>query len=159
MKNQSGVTLIELLIVIFLMGIIFIPISNLVILSLKSEKDVSIKNEAQREARLVMEVITEEMRDSNVEWVPYDSLDSANNSKKLVDQSNLNDPIDLLHYNNNGDKGIIVKDGVILSTNIKEFTVIEDLENDLINIKLIIQKSDFEFELQSDIIHPDIYRF
>ena len=51
------------------------------------------------------------------------------------------------------------KDGVILSKNIKEFTVTEDLENDLINIKLIIQKSDFEFELQSDIIHPDIDRF
>ena len=62
MKNQRGVTLVELLVVILVMGVIFVPISNLVIISLKTEKEVSIKNDVQREARLIMEYATEKMR-------------------------------------------------------------------------------------------------
>ena len=57
MKNQNGVTLVELLVIITIMGIIFVPISNMLLVSLKTEKEVSIKNDVQREARLIMEML------------------------------------------------------------------------------------------------------
>ena len=47
----------------------------------------------------------------------------------------------------------------ILSENIKEFTVIEDLENDLINIKLIIENQILNLNCKVNIIHPEINRF
>ena len=68
MKNQRGVTLIELLVIIVIMGAIFIPISMMLIYSLETEKEVSIKNDVQREARLIMEYVTEKMRNKNVVW-------------------------------------------------------------------------------------------
>ncbi len=43
MKNQRGVTLVELLVVIVIMGAIFVPISMMLNYSLKTEKDVSEK--------------------------------------------------------------------------------------------------------------------
>ena len=67
MKNQRGVTLVELLVVILIMGAIFVPISMMLNLSLKTEREVSIKNDVQREARFIMEYVTEKMRDSNNE--------------------------------------------------------------------------------------------
>jgi hypothetical protein len=153
MKNQKGVTLVELLVIITVMGIIFVPISNMLLVSLKSEKEVSIKNDVQRETRLIMEIVTAEMRDLDIEWDTY-----GTGSKKLTDTKDARIILEY-HEPTSNSKGIMEKDGVILSENIKEFTVTEDLENDLINIKLIIQKSDFEFELQGNIIHPDIDRF
>ena len=56
MKNQRGVTLIELLVIIVIMGVIFIPISMMLKYSLETEKEVSIKNDVQREARLIMDM-------------------------------------------------------------------------------------------------------
>ena len=40
MKNQRGVTLVELLVIIAIMGVIFVPISMMLIYSLKTEKEV-----------------------------------------------------------------------------------------------------------------------
>ena len=54
-------------------------------------------------------------------------------------------------------KGIMKSGGMILSKNIKEFTVTDNV--DRVNIILIIEKSGYLFELQSEIIHPDQKRF
>ena len=62
MKNQRGVTLVEILVIIAIMGAIFIPISMMLIYSLETEKEVSTKNDVQREARLIMEYVTEKMK-------------------------------------------------------------------------------------------------
>ena len=56
MKNQRGVTLVELLVIIVIMGAIFIPISMMLFYSLETEKEVSINNDVQREARFIMEI-------------------------------------------------------------------------------------------------------
>lgn len=154
MKDQRGVTLIELLVVILVMGIIFVPISNLVMISLKTEKEVSIKNDVQREARLIMEYVTEQMRDSKIEWDDYGS-----GSKRLINQEDSSELLDYQHPNGSS-KGIMKKNGVILSENIAEFSVDEDPDNtELLNVKLIIEKSGYEIKLQSDIIHPNKKRF
>ena len=78
MKNQRGVTLVELLVVILIMGAIFVPISMMLNLSLKTEREVSLKNDVQREARFIMEYVTEKMRDSNIEWNILWVLDQKN---------------------------------------------------------------------------------
>ena len=46
---------------------------------------------------------------------------------------------------------------VVLSENIVEFSVTE--YGNLMTIKFVIEKLDFEFELQCEIIYPDSYRF
>ena len=99
-----------------------------------------------------MEYVTEKMRDSNIVWDTYGS-----GSKELIDESNPSSPPLLEYEKNNGSKGIMMKGNVVLSENIKEFTITEN--GNLITIKLVIEKLDFEFELQSEIIHPDTYRF
>lgn len=68
-SNQKGITLVELLAVIVLMVAITAPIVSLVFYSLKTEQEVSAKNDVQREARFIMEYMTEKMRDNNVFWI------------------------------------------------------------------------------------------
>lgn len=71
-RNQRGITLIELLVTIVLMTVVLAPISLMVIYSLKSEREVSSKNDVQREARFIMEQITEKMRDKSIAWQEND---------------------------------------------------------------------------------------
>lgn len=152
MKNEKGVTLVELLVVILVMGIIIVPISNLVIITLKTEKEVSIKNDVQREARLIMEYVTEKMRDYNITW--YQSNDGSG-SMKLIDGSNKKV---LLEYEERaGRKGMIKKDGIVLSENIIEF-IVSGHENP-VRVKLIIEKSGFEFELKSEVIRDRRFEY
>jgi prepilin-type N-terminal cleavage/methylation domain-containing protein len=83
MNNQRGVTFVELLVVLLIMGAVFTPITIMLNLSLKTESEVSIKNDVQHEARFIMEYVIGEMRNSNVIWVPYNDYHSLsiNNSK------------------------------------------------------------------------------
>lgn len=69
MSDQRGVTLVELLVIVLIMGAIFLPISSLVMVSLNTENEVSSKNDVQREARFIMEYMTDKMRNKNVVWV------------------------------------------------------------------------------------------
>ena len=57
-----------------IMGAIFVPISMMVNYSLKTEKEVSAKNDVQREARLIMEYMTEKMRNKNIDWINEGSM-------------------------------------------------------------------------------------
>ena len=61
------------------------------------------------------------MRDSNIVWNNYGS-----GSKILKDESNPSSPPLLEYEKNNGSKGIMMKGNVVLSENIKEFTVTEN---------------------------------
>ena len=71
------------------MGAIFVPISMMLIYSLETEKEVSIKNDVQREARFIMEYVTEKMRNSNIVWDTYgtSSKELIDDCPTLVDQS------------------------------------------------------------------------
>lgn len=66
-NNQRGVTLVELLVILMIMGAITAVVTGLVTYSLQAEQSVSSKNEVQREARFIMEFMTEKMRDG-VKW-------------------------------------------------------------------------------------------
>jgi len=72
MKNQQGVTVVELLVAILLMGVILTPITFLVSHSLTTEREVAMKNDLQREARFIMGQISEKMRDSSNYWFEAD---------------------------------------------------------------------------------------
>lgn len=63
MKNQKGVTLIELLIVILIMVSISSLAFYLFSYGTKMERAVAIENELQREARFIMETISNSVRD------------------------------------------------------------------------------------------------
>lgn len=159
MKNQRGVTLIELLVIIVIMGAIFVPISMMLIYSLETEKEVSIKNDIQREARFIMEYVTEKMRDSNIYWDTIDP-EPVNKTRILYSFEDIGLPNKILHYTKNEDgTGIMSIEGMDVSENVKEFTVTENKSKTMINIKLIIEKSGYELKLQSDIIHPDSPRY
>jgi len=63
MRNQRGVTLVELLVIVALMGVIIVPIMLLLSVSMNSHQDVMVKNELQHEARLVIEYMVDKMRE------------------------------------------------------------------------------------------------
>ena len=114
MKNQRGVTLVELLVVILIMGAIFAPISMMVKYSLETEKDVSGKNDVQREARFIMEYITDKMRNKDVYW--YE--DGENWILCKYDYENLSCPNPLLTYDFTDNTSLKSTGGKILSNNI-----------------------------------------
>ncbi|MCL7748096.1 PilW family protein [Halalkalibacter alkaliphilus] len=68
LNNERGVTLIELLVTIVIMVAVTTPIVMMVSLAMNTEREVSVQNDIQREARLIMERVTEKMRDKNVIW-------------------------------------------------------------------------------------------
>ncbi|GLB58380.1 PilW family protein [Cytobacillus sp. NCCP-133] len=61
--NQKGVTLIELLVTVTIMSAVLSVSILLVNVALKSEQEVTVKNELQREARFIAESVTEKIRD------------------------------------------------------------------------------------------------
>ena len=63
MKNQHGVTLVELLVAILIMTVISGVSIMLLNLSLTTESKVSIDNQLQREARFAMERVSETLLD------------------------------------------------------------------------------------------------
>ena len=61
--NQKGVTLIELLVTVLIMTFVLSVSINLVNVAVTSEREVSVNNQLQREARFIIEQVTEKMRD------------------------------------------------------------------------------------------------
>jgi len=114
MRNQRGVTLVELLVVIVIMGAIFVPISIMLNLSLETERVVSAKNDVQREARLIMEYMTEKMRDKDTYW--YDDGTNWVLCKYDFETSTWSNPI--LTYDKVNKMYLGTTSGSILSENI-----------------------------------------
>lgn len=154
MKDQNGVTLIELLVIILIMGIIFVPISNLVIVSIKSDKEVTVKNELQREARIIMEILTEKMRD-NARWVENVPGSDIYSLKKDTD-------VFLTYYperdatNIIGGKMIQGYAGTILSDNIIfniDDIILSGSDSLSSEVHLILEKEGYETVLNSKVYY------
>lgn len=161
MKNQSGVTLVELLVIIAIMGAILIPISIMGIYALETEKEISAKNDVQREARLIMEYMTEKMRNKNVVWIKEET------QWKLCDSSDgftCSSPNSYLNYEPNTNPALglgTMKMGLgnVLSSNVK-FTPPaipnEDDDNQqLVTVELTIDKTEETGE--SFVLKSEIY--
>ncbi|MEB1807666.1 MAG: type II secretion system GspH family protein [Bacillaceae bacterium] len=143
MKNQKGVTLVELLIVILIMGVITTVAITLVSVSMKSEREVSSQNQIQREARLIMEFMTERMRDG-AKW----ELVNANQFA-LKDGAKTH----LTFTKLTGDKGKIVlgESGNTLSENV--IFSLPDYNQNPVTVKLVIDNGNDRIELTSNIYY------
>lgn len=85
-KNGSGITLVELIIVIAIIGILTGAIGSVFFSGTKSFQVSKDKGFAQQEARLAATVITRELRTA-VEWsVNSDSASEADTSFKKIDK-------------------------------------------------------------------------
>ena len=62
--NQKGVTLVEVLVTLLLMTLITPVIIGLVNLSITTQKEVVINNGLQREARFIVEQVTDKVRNN-----------------------------------------------------------------------------------------------
>ena len=62
--NQKGVTLVEVLVTLLLMTLITPVIISLVNLSITTQKEVVINNGLQREARFIVEQVTDKVRNN-----------------------------------------------------------------------------------------------
>jgi prepilin-type N-terminal cleavage/methylation domain-containing protein len=161
MRNQRGVTLVELLVVIAIMGAIFAPISIMVNYSLKTEREVSAKNDVQREARLIMEYITEKMKDKDTYW--YDNGANWILSEYDFKTAKWSNPI--LTYDKSNKMYLGTTNGSVLSENITfntdpkpvDLTVetietyIASLEAEGQGITININKSGEDMELKSHV--------
>ena len=65
--NQKGVTLVEVLVTLLLMTLITPVIISLVNLSITTQKEVVINNGLQREARFIVEQVTDKVRNNGEE--------------------------------------------------------------------------------------------
>ena len=151
MKNQKGVTLVELLVIIVIMGAVFVPISMMVNYSLETEKAVSAKNDVQREARFIMEYVTEKMREINVDWINDGNLLLLNNCENPSNGTCTNIETYLIY--NDSNNTIKYGNGKILSENAKLEIIIPPINNSKI-VRLTIDKTEINGEkitLQSEI--------
>ncbi|MGS2777289.1 prepilin-type N-terminal cleavage/methylation domain-containing protein [Robertmurraya sp. GLU-23] len=122
-NNQKGVTLIELLIVILIMvsvsGLVFALFSY----GIKMESAVSKENELQREARFIMETISNAVRDGED---VRSKISFSNNELKL--ESNL------------------------LSNNVKQFDFMPDVENaSQFKVTLVLEKDKQEYKISTKV--------
>ena len=136
MKNQKGVTLVELLVTVLIMTVILSVITSLVNVALQSEREVTIKNELQREARFMIEQVTEKMRDGNTA-----SFDSGTN---LVSFSDGN----VLSVGSN-----VVIDGNSYIRETSEINVYD------VHLVLIHSYKNMEYELNTEMVIADRFRY
>lgn len=63
MNNERGITLLELLLAISIMGVIITPLTMLSGYLLQSYRDIGCRNELQHESQLIMEFLSEQIRE------------------------------------------------------------------------------------------------
>ncbi|GAE34946.1 PilW family protein [Halalkalibacter akibai] len=145
MANERGITLVELLVVITIMGVITAAVTGLVSYSLKTEKVVSGQNDVQREARFIMEHMTEKMRDT-----AYWFEDTGTGNWTLEKDGTV-----FLTYVNS-DKKITLGEqtGSVLSDSVTKFEVKEnEADRNEVDVILEITKPNGKIKLESTIIY------
>lgn len=129
MRNQKGVTLIELLIVILIMVSISALAFTLFSYGTSMERAVAEENELQREARFIMETISNTVRDGN-----------EINSKIVY---------------SNGEIKLV--SGTVLSKNVKSYTVTEQLveggTKKRYKVTLVLEKGDHEYKVSTEVFN------
>jgi prepilin-type N-terminal cleavage/methylation domain-containing protein len=128
-RNQKGVTLIELLIVILIMVSISSLAFSLLSYGTKMERTVAKENELQHEARFIMETISNTVRDGQ------------EISSKIV-------------YSNGEIKLV---SGTVLSKNVKSYTVTEQFVDGgtkkRYKVSLILEKDAHEYKVTTEVFN------
>jgi prepilin-type N-terminal cleavage/methylation domain-containing protein len=124
MRNQKGVTLIELLIVILIMVSISALAFSLFSYGTKMERTVSNENELQREARFIMEIISNAVRDG-------EAIES-----KIV-------------YSNGELK--LSSNGSVLSKHVKEYKALK-LSEERYKVTLKLENGNHKYELSTEVL-------
>jgi len=131
MRNQKGVTLIELLIVILIMVGISALAFSLFSYGTKMERTVAKDNELQREARFIMETISNTVRDGQ-----------EINSKIVY---------------SNGVMRLVT--GTILSENVKSFNIKEELVDGgtkkRYKVTLELENDDHEYKVSTEVFNDE----
>lgn len=133
MKNQKGVTLIELLIVILIMVSISSLAFYLFSYGTKMERAVATENELQREARFIMETISNKVRDGE----DIDKIIAYSNSE------------------------IKLATGSVLSKNVKKFDVAKELLTEnrkKYTVILELEKNGHRYELSTEVFNDPAER-
>lgn len=128
MKNEQGLTLIELLIVLVIMVSISTLAFRLFSYGSSVERSVANDNELQREARFIMETLSKEVRDG------------ATVSSKVT-------------YNTSTKTLTLNSSGSILSKNVTTFDVTETAlaKGQKYVVKLVLTKGKYKYEVSTEL--------
>lgn len=107
-KNRNGLTLVEIIIVIAIIGILSAVASSVFFSGTKSFEFSKDKGFAQQEARLAATIITRELRTA-VEWsVNADSASMADAGFKKIDKDSF-DNVSSISFSSEGNNILLVK--------------------------------------------------
>jgi prepilin-type N-terminal cleavage/methylation domain-containing protein len=136
MKNQRGITLVELLVTISIMVIVLTPIMTLVTLVLTTHNDVSESNELQHEARLMIEYMKQQVQDG-ASWDP--------DTKRLMSGTQVD-----MWYDEANRRVLRGEEGsYVFSEHVQSFDVQVDDQKVEVHFVLVMGSSDSTYELKT----------
>jgi prepilin-type N-terminal cleavage/methylation domain-containing protein len=136
MKNQRGITLVELLVTISIMVIVVTPIMTLVSLVLTTHNDVSESNELQHEARLMIEYMTQKVQDG-ASW--------DTDTKRLMSGTRID-----MWYDEANRRVLRGEEGsYVFSEHVQSFDVQVDGQKVELHFVLVMGSSDSTYELKT----------
>jgi prepilin-type N-terminal cleavage/methylation domain-containing protein len=146
-RNQRGVTLIELLVTITVMGIISTPIFMLVNNTLQVHQDTSIRNQLQHEARFISQFMSEKVRDGAI-------IDRSGSTWKLKKGNQT-----FITYDEIAKKVYFKGGATVLSSNIVEFDVGDGTDTEKIDVRLSLEDQGRTFNTNTTIYYDPMKRY
>ncbi|WP_209121985.1 PilW family protein [Alkalihalobacillus sp. BA299] len=149
MRNQRGITLVELLVTITIMTVISVPVFLLVNSTLKVHHETTIDNELQHEARFITQYMSEKMRDGAEFYFSSGSWELSKGNDLFIRYDDLSNVV----YLKDGDHE--------LTRHVEFFTVTpEPIENPKkYNVTLLLKSRDRSFQVQTTVYYDAHSRY
>ncbi|WP_078430213.1 PilW family protein [Alkalihalobacterium alkalinitrilicum] len=149
MRNQRGITLVELLLTITIMSMISIPVYMLVNSTLKVHQQTSIDNQLQHEARFISQYMSEKIRDGAQIYNTPGKWELRKDGEVFIRYDEVT-------------KEVFLKDsGHLLSNQVESFDVTPEPAEDPVkyNISLSLQNRDQSYRLQLTVYNNAYSRY